>query len=208
MKSLNWKYLAKWAGFIVLCIGLTGESCLEEKQISLVVGANVEASFEARGIINEWDDEEIVDVNEDDRIRDILDDNGFEEMDVAFLESAWFRITKKDANAANRTVTGFNVTVDDTLLVAPQTSVAVNEDQYADWTPVSLLDNGRMYINQKLLEYLVSVLDDEPGELPSPVFEFHINGDSTPQDVETDFDWELRLRLTLVGYTLAEVPEL
>lgn len=206
IKNRNWTTLAKWAGFLVLCIGLTGETCTDEKGISLVVGANVEALFEARGSTNVYSGTEVVNTIDNADIDQILADNDFEEFEVAFVEAAWFRVVQKDP-VAGRTVSG-NILVDGLTFIS-YTSIPVNDDQYAFWTPVPMNDSGRNYINNQLLTYFFELFDED-GIPPStePTFTFEIAGDSTPIDEPTSFDWELRLKLTLVGGTTLEIPSI
>ncbi|MBD3161387.1 MAG: hypothetical protein GF346_04205 [Candidatus Eisenbacteria bacterium] len=194
----------RWAGFLVLCLGLTGETCLEEKGIDVVVGANVTALFEARGSENVYNDQTVVNLTEDADIQQILEDNGFDEKVVGRIESAFYRVVKQDAGAPDRTVSG-EITVDGNTLIEYQ-SVWVNDPELADWTAAPLTQEGVDYINQILETYFTDIF---LGNVPTdPVVTFSISGTSTPTNVETNFDWEIRVKLTLVGKQYVEVPEI
>lgn len=194
----------RWVGLLVLCLGLTGETCIEEKGIDLVVGANVTALFEARGSENVYSDDTVVNLTEDADIQQILEDNGFDDKVLGRIESAFYRVVKQDAGAEDRTISG-QITVDGNTLIEYQ-SVWVNDPALADWTPVPLTQAGVDYINDRLEEYFQDIfLGNPPTE---PVVTFSTSGTSTPMDVDTNFDWEIRLKLTLVGKKYVDVPEI
>lgn len=199
---INGKRILSWAGFLVLCLGLTGETCTEERNIDVVVGAEVIAGFEARGILNNFDDQVTVNVATDADIRQILDDNGFEGKVIANIEAAFVKVIKRDQNAANRTVTG-SVTVAPAGGGTPaplitNASEAVNDESLADWKPVPLQAAGVDLINQALLNYLTDIFNGVPNPR-EPNLTFAITGVCTPQNIQTDFDWQVKVRLTLVG---------
>jgi hypothetical protein len=188
---------------IVLYIGLTGQSCLEDRCVDLVVGANVTAPFEARGSGNVYSDVVVVDLVNNADIQQVLEDNGFDDMVVAYLESAFYRVTKQDAGASDRTVSGA-VTVDGRDLILYQ-SVAVNDPALANWVPVELQAAGVDYINGLLLTYFTDIFINGNPDPPHPVVTFECGGTSDPQEVPTNFDWEARVKLTLVGKTCLQV---
>ena len=195
----------RWSAFLVLCVGLSGQTCLDERCVELVVGATVTAPFQARGSENVHQDTEVVDLIENADIKQVLADNGFEDMVVAYIESVFYRVTKQDAGAANRTVSGY-VTVDGMNLIEYQ-AVAVNNPALADWTPSPLEQPGVDYINSKLLDYFYDIFVNGIPDPPHPVVTFECAGTSTPQDIPTNFDWEVRVKLVLVGENCLEVVD-
>ncbi len=202
------KRALSWAGFLALCAGLTGETCTEDRTIEIVVGAEIVAAFEARGIINTFEETASYDIANEAEIRDILDDNGFESLVIANIEAAFVRVTKRDENATDRTVTG-SVEVrrtEDPVFVdlISDASEAVNDESLADWKAVALEAAGVNLINQALQDYLAD-LYNEVADPREPNMTFRITGTCEPQGVETDFDWEVKVRLTLVGERTVEV---
>jgi hypothetical protein len=203
MKMTAWKRAGAWAGLLVLCLSLTGETCTVDKTIEVTVGAEVITKFEARGRINTFDDDRTVDVSSDADIRQILEDNGFDDEVVAYIEGAFVRVIKQDNNATDRTVTG-TVTVERGTgggtpvdLIRDQ-SAAVNDSSLATWVPVPLESAGVSLMNTALAQYLVDLYFGDPNP-EEPVLTFHIDGVSTPQGVRSDFDWEVKVIMTLVG---------
>jgi hypothetical protein len=198
-----WKRAGSWAALLVLCLALTGETCTVDKTIEVTVGAEVIARFEARGSINTFNDDYTVNVATDADIRQVLEDNGFEDEVVAYIEGAFVRVTKQDNNATPRTVTG-TVTVEEgpgggtpvDLLV--NASAAVNDPALANWIPVPLQSAGVDLMNDALEEYLLDLYLGDPSP-DEPVLTFHISGVSEPPQVETNFDWEVKVIMTLVG---------
>ena len=197
------KRAVRWAGLVVLCLGLTGQTCLEEKGVDIVVGANVIAAFEARGSENVYSDETVVNLTDEADIERILEDNGFDDKVLGRIESAFYRVVKQDQGASDRTVSG-EITVDGNTLIAYQ-SVWVNDPTLADWTPAPLTQAGVDYINQRLEQYFTDIFLGNP--LTDPVVTFRIEGTSTPATVATNFDWEVRVKLTLVGKKYVKVPD-
>jgi hypothetical protein len=199
----KWKRAAAWAGLFVLCLGLTGETCTVDKDIEVTAGAEVVATFEARGQVNTFDDSRTVDVATDADLRQILDDNGFDTQVVAYIEGAFVRVIKQDNNATNRTVTG-SVTVEEgpgggtpVNLILNQ-SASINDAALATWTPVPLESAGVSLINAALAQYLLDIYLGDPNP-EEPVLTFHVNGVSTPQGITSDFDWQVKVIMTLVG---------
>jgi len=206
MKRMNRtkaKKVLRWAGFFVLCVGLTGETCLEERGVEVVVGASVTAPFEARGEQNVHHDTYVANLIENADVQQILEDNGFEDMVAAYIESAFYRVTKQDAGAADRMVSGY-ITVDGKNLIQ-YASIAVNDPTLADWTPVPLVEEGVDYINGLLADYFIEMFVNGNPNPPEPMVTFECGGTSEPQGTPTDFDWEIRVKLVLVGKTEVEV---
>ncbi len=202
------KHALRWVGLAVLFLGLTGETCTEDREIEVVVGASVFATFEARGIVNTFHGEKVVDIATDADVRQILEDNGFEGHVIVRIESAFYRVVKKDQNATDRTVTG-TVTVrreggaDMPLLSG---SAPVNDDALAAWTPAPLDAAGVTLINATLQDWVNQIVAGNPNP-PSPVVIFTTDGTSSPQNISTDFDWEIQVKMTLAGKKTVKVIE-
>jgi len=194
----------RWAGFLVLCFGLTGETCLKDRVVELVVGAEIIAEFQARGSENHHSSDDVVNLIENADIQDALTKNGFEGLVVGYIQSVFYRVVREDP-ATDRTVSGF-VTVDGLNLIE-YTSVAVNDPSLAMWTPAPLEQSGVDYMNGLLADYFEALLIDGNPSPPEPTVTFHSEGVSSPTDVPTNFDWEIRVVLTLVGVTEVTVIE-
>jgi len=205
-RKLSLTRIARWAGFLILCAGLTGEVCLEERGVDIVVGANIIAAFQARGEQNVYFDTEVVDLVDNADIDGALEENGFEDKGLGRIQSIFYRITKPDVGAPNRTVSG-SVTADGHNLI-DYTSLSVNDPALAEWTPASpdiIRQDGIDYLNGLLESYFQAIFD----ETPPPITEvtFQVSGTSTPQAVPTDFNWEVRVTVVLVGKTVVDVVD-
>lgn len=198
-----WMRAGAWIGLGLLCLSVTGETCTEDRDIEVTVGAEIMARYEARGIINTFDGTHTVNVVSDADLARILEDNGFEDQVVAYIEGAMVRVVQRDNGAPGRTVEG-TVTVQlgagggpESNLIVQQTAT-INDPALANWVPVPLEPAGLNLINQALTSYLVQVANGNPNPV-EPVLTFHSYGNSSPQGVSSSFDWEVKVIMTLVG---------
>lgn len=207
MNKKNWKNTWKrglaWSALGLLCLAMTGETCTEDRDIEVTVGAEITARYEARGVINNFDGYYTVNIVSDADIAQILEDNGFEDDVIAYIEGAMVRVVQRDNGAPGRTVQG-TVTVQlgagggpESNLILSQ-SAAINDPALASWVPVPLEPAGLNLINQALTSYLLQVAAGNPNPV-EPVLTFHSSGTSNPQGVSSDFDWEVKVIMTLVG---------
>jgi hypothetical protein len=179
-------------GFLVLCIGLTGESCTPDRTVEVVIAADLIADFHAQGSDNTYSGETTIDVSDQIDIQEIMDDNGLEEITEISVQSVFLKTTVKDG-APNRTVSG---TVDvrrgggaDAALVA-YSSAEVNSVEYEDWVAIPLETPGVTILNDAFAD----IIGGAPVSLT-----FTASGTSTPIDTATDFWWQAKLRVNVVG---------
>lgn len=181
----------RWMLLGVLFIGLTGATCTEEKDIEIVVTTEITAHFVADGQINVINDSVEINVTEEIDLDQILADNGYDEVKSGSVEGALYRVVEKDP-VANRTISG-------TVGVGPsggtgQTlieyqSVAVNDPSLEEWTPVPLESGGVAVMNGAIANVIAGL----PVNLT-----FTVDGTSTPQGQETNFAWDVKLRLKFI----------
>ncbi len=189
------KRLLLWIGIVLLSGGLTGSSCVKDRHVDVVATGELTAQFVSDGDLNTWSESKDVDLQSE--VASILSGKEFEEDSPprATIESVSYRVTRPDPTAG-RTITG-------TITVARNggspaqlfeiTSVVV--DQTADtsaWIPVPLTEAGTTLLNGALHDVIAN-----PG---APLtLTFSGSGTSNPADVATDFAWETRVRLNIVG---------
>jgi len=177
-------------GLGLLLIGLTGQTCTEDKDVEIVVAVELTANIPAQGTTNVYHGETSVPLAGQVDIAEIEAEYDVEIQSVT-VESAFFKIVTPQTG---RTVTG-TVGVCRGAGCAAQTliaysSVAVDAPEYLDWTPVPLQAAGVAEINAALADLVAGT--------PSAVV-FSVNGDSTPIGQETNFVWGALLRLNVVG---------
>lgn len=197
MRTLRTASMKKLARLLVLgCLFLllTGEVCVEERDVDMVVAAEIIEDFVASGEINVYDGEETVFLDTELDIDEILEENGIDSLKSVTVQAAFYRVTEKDTGAPTRTITG---TVGirkgggpETTLIT-LTSVAVNDDAYANWTPVPMEAPGVATLNQALAELVAGN--------SGVTVTFHSAGVSSPTGVPTFFTYQVRLRLNVVG---------
>jgi hypothetical protein len=190
-KAPNLKRAAAALGFVLLFLGLTGESCTPDRIVDVVVTVDITASFHAQGTLNNFSGMTTVSVEDQIDIDQILEDNDLESIDTLTVQSAFLMTTVKDPTAS-RTVSG---SIDVQELGAPATlvefqSAAVNDPIWEDWNPVALQSGGVAVLNGALARVVAG--------LPATLT-FTVGGTSAPTDVDTDFWWDAKLRLNVVG---------
>lgn len=200
------KSTLQWGLLLLLCLGVMGAECpsiptVEEKIVELVMGASLTAVFEARGIENVFGELQTVDLVEGIDLREILDNAGIDVNDVMgiSLYGVSYRVVKPDPTASRAIQNGQVMvgrgTTANIILVQNFNESPVND--VVDWKPAELHEDGVALINELLDEYLNAVRTG--ATLPAQKLSCLPSGQSTPSDVNTDFDWELRIDINVVG---------
>lgn len=201
LKRLNGKQMLCWIGLAVLFIGLSGSTCTEERSVQVVVTADILYPLTATGSDNTYSGQSTVSLQSEIDLDEILEENDLESIDQVTVQAAFYRVTRPDA-VASRTITG-SVSVCQGTSCTPQTlityqSVLVADPDLADWTAVPLEAAGVAVLNSAL-EQLRSG--------GSVLVTASTTGTSTPIDQATSFDYEVMVRLNVVGTALVEVIE-
>ena len=190
-----------WLGLVALSLPLTGGTCTEDRTIQVAANAEVTVTYPARDAIGSFEGSWLVNLATEADIGEILKDNGFEGRVVAYIEGAFVRVTRRDDVAAERTVTGTVAVAEnggaEFPLITDQ-SFVVEDPSEAEWRPVPLEEPGVSLIHDALEEYLTDIYEGQP-EPTEPVLRFHVSGALEPQGVASDFDWEVRMVVVLIG---------
>jgi len=194
----------RFAVLVLLFLGLTGTTCVEERELDVVVAADLTAEFAAVGSDNNYDSEDSFDINEQINLQEIMDENGIEKIESVSVQSAFFRVTQNDPTVG-RTISG-SVTVrregNSESALINYSSIQVNNPAYGDWTPIPLQLAGVNVINGVLEDLL------HPPVPPSVMtVVFHSFGTSEPENVATNFRYEVMVRLNVVGLVKVDVIE-
>lgn len=182
----------RWIGLAILFVGLSGSTCTEDRDVQVVITADITAQFVAAGSTNEFSGSSTVFLNNEINLQEILDDNDLESIDEVTVQSAFYRVITPDPTAS-RTITGLisvheGANPDQGLVSL--TSVLVNDPAYVDWTAVPLLPGGVAVVNAALAQLVAG---------GSPTVTISTAGTSTPVDVPTSFVWEVKIRVNVVG---------
>lgn len=201
---------------LALPIAIAVNGCIlipevEDRIVELAVGHSIVVPLNASGEINAHDDASTVDLDGQFDLADILDDNGLSADDVKDVKLAGvsYRITRAEAG---RTITGGTVEFDTSPTPpgaeptgAPPTAgftnliTNFNADASAttDWITVTLDPAGVTAINS-LLGAILTDLKNGTNTADRYVT-YHVYGTSNPGADATDFDYEIKLNLTIVG---------
>lgn len=194
---------------------LTAQGCLlipeiEKRVVELAVGGSATQEFVASGELNVHDQRDTVDLATVIDLPQLLDDAGIDISDVEDIKLAgvFYRVTQQDPTA-NREIQNGTVTIQrglggtETSLVS-NFNVAVNDPANATFQPGNLASPGVALVNQLLTDMLTAVKAGLP--LPNSILITHVNGASSPANVETNFKYELRMDLSIVGTVHVDVP--
>jgi hypothetical protein len=192
-----------------------GQGCLllpeiQKRVVELAVGGSTTQEFVASGELNIHDKRDTVDVRTSIDLPALLDDAGIDLADVEDIKFAGvaYRVTQQDP-AANRAIQNGTVTIQRGLLgterpLVDNFNVLVNDPASASFQTATLNTAGVALINQLLTDILTE-LKGGPVATNTLVIT-HVNGTSTPGAVPTDFKYELRLDVSILGTVHVDVP--
>ncbi len=206
------KTILQWGLLLVLSLGVMGAECpsiptIEDRVVELVMGASATVRFEARGHENVFGRLQTIDLVEGIDLRKLLDDAGVDVSDVMgiSLYGVSYRVVKSDPQA-DRAIQNGQVMVGrgetpNRVLIQDFNEEPVNA--VVDWKPADLHPDGVELINDLLDEYLNAVRYGS--SLPTGQVSCLPSGVSTPDNVSTDFDWELKIDINVVGQIKVKV---
>jgi hypothetical protein len=184
---------------------------LENRIVELAVGASTTYQSHATGSINTGtfsDASSPIDLKGDVDLPGILDDNGVDVGDVKSVKVAGlsYRIVTPQAG---RSISGTNVTLKrgNASPVTIVSNFSASAGSATGWIDVTnkLTPGGVTLVNQ----ILADLLTDAKGQTPlNPSFTvvYSVTGSSTPTNQATDFTWEIKLDLSIVGTVHVKVP--
>lgn len=193
---------------LALPFAMVGSGCIlipeiEERIVELAVGHSIVVPFTSFGETNTHDDTETINVALDVSLDEILAENGLDASNVKDVKLAGvaYRVTQGETG---RTITGGTVefrrhptsTPANTFLPLV-TSFSADAGVPTDWITVPLNATGVTDINVLLAALLTEA---KGGAAAANTWvTYHVNGVSNPTSDPTDFKWEIRLSLTIVG---------
>jgi hypothetical protein len=191
-------------------VALTGASCplipdIEEKVIELAVGGSTTVPFEARGIINDKGQVECFDLADSLDLAEILEDADIDSVTAIALAGVAYRVTRADPNP-DRTIANTTVLIrrepggSDVPLVVNFEDTA---GETYDFRTANLDPAGVAVVNDMLEDLLDAVQNNQPANVSGCVTWM---GQSLPLSEDTNFDWEIRIDVTITGTITLDLP--
>ena len=194
---------------VALPLVLLNVSCilvpkLEDRSVELAVGASTSTIFDATGSINTYQDTKTVDIHADIDLPKVLDDNGVKSEDVKDIKlvGVSYRIVKGEAG---RSIDGGTLTIQRSggAVTPLVTSFKADCSKPGDWVTVPLDAAGVGVINTLINDLLTEVKTGTPATNTS--ITYHVAGNSLPSGTATNFSWEFKLDLTMIGTVKVQV---
>jgi hypothetical protein len=173
---------------------------LKDRAVELAVSGSTSQTFDAVGVVNVYNQTESFDLGQKLNLRAILDDAG---VDVEKVKNVkiWrvsYRVVTPDPNPS-RAIQDGNVTVQRQggTAGALVTDFNVNVSSVSGWQVATLDTAGVNRLNVLLEDILTSVKNNVP--VPNGLVSCHASGVSVPVDAVTNFTWEIKLEVSIVG---------
>jgi hypothetical protein len=175
---------------------------LKDKVIQLAVGGSTTALFHADGSINVSGDKDTVDIASQLDLNTIIRDAGVDPNDVLDikLSGVSYRVTRLDPEPT-RAIANGNVFITrqggtEQTLVANFSENPVNAVTSYKTAP---LDPAGVAVLNGLLHDILLAVQANSSTVPNSQVIYRFFGTSTPTTVTTDFDWEIKVDITVVG---------
>ena len=202
---------------LALMFPFLGATCAEDKLVSLSLGFPTTARFIAEGEISQHNDTQIVDVKADIDLATELDNADIDpndlDPDAIKVVQVFYRVIQPDPTP-NRTIeNAFLEVIEAGSGGAPAVLVSGfsfpagtgNVGGPTAWIEITdLLGAGGIALLNGFLEDCVTELQGGPAANAS--FQYTVQGDSAPSDVETNFQWEIKVVFQGTVQKTFEVP--
>lgn len=190
----------------LLSIGCILVPEVEDRIVELAVGASTTATFVASGETNFHDETNVIDLDTDINLNQVLADNGVDASEVKDIKLAGvsYRVTVPEAG---RSITGGTVTIQRGAGAATSlvTSFGADCSKTTGWITVPLNAAGVTLVNGILADLLAEAKTGTPA--PNTVVTYHVNGASVPAATPTNFTWEFKLEVSMVGSVKIEIVD-
>lgn len=194
---------------LALMFPFLGATCAEEKLVSLSLGFPTTARFVAEGEINQHNDTDIVDVKAEIDLAAELENADVDpndlDPDAIKVVQIFYRVIQPDPTP-NRTIENGSLEVvavdaSDNPIGAPAVLVSGfsapagtgNVGDPTAWIDITnLIGAGGLALLNGFLEDCVTELQGGPAPANTS-FQYTVTGDSAPGNVETNFQWEIKI---------------
>jgi hypothetical protein len=182
---------------------------VEERTVELAVAGATSVQFHAQGEINVIDETESVDVTGDLDVLAIVEDAGIDvsEVEEIKVSGVSYRVVKKDPSV-DRQINGGTVTIARAAgPTTPTTPLITNFNEgvnFVESYKTAPVDPAGITLINGLLADLLAEAKGGPAAT-NTVLTYRIQGNSIPSDETTDFIWEVKLHVSMVGEVHVDV---
>ncbi len=199
-KTHGWELLALGLVALTLGAGCPTIPKIKERVVELAVGGSNSVTIEAAGIVNNHDDRGSVDVRAGLDLSKVVSDAGIDVTNVEDVKLAGvsYRTTRQDPTPNRRIVNG---TI--TIQRGGGAEVPLVDNFNADvnsattYQGTTLNPAGVAVLNGLLADLLTEVKGGATA--PNTTITYHVTGQSTPTGVATDFQYEIKLDISILG---------
>ena len=198
------------AGLVIAALTL-GSGCpnvpkLEDKVVELAAGGSTSVIVEAQGEVNVHDATDTVNVKQQLDLAKIVHDAGIDVTDLKDVRVAGvsYRVTRTDPTPNRRIVNGV-ITVRRVGGAEVQlvTNFNVDVNGATGYQTATLDPAGVAVLNGLLADLLAEVRDGIPATNTDVIY--HVTGQSTPSGIATNFQYEIKLDVTILGTVKVKV---
>lgn len=208
----TFRHAPQWT--LVLALAALNGGCMlvpeiEDRIVELAVGGSTTVEFVSSGTLNTFDETATMDVLDGLNLGQILADAGIDVADVRriALSGVEFRVTVADPDDSREIVNG-TVTLDrnGSGPLPLISSFVAGAGAVSDWQVAPLDPSGAAVaeINLMLNDILAALPNSPPANLTTVTF--HLDGQSIPGNVPTNFTWEAKVNITITGVVKVTVP--
>jgi hypothetical protein len=180
---------------------------IKEKVVELALSHKVAVTLTAIGDLNTHDDTKTVNIRDSVDVAQVLADAGIDVADVKSikLSGVEYRISKEDPDATREIVNG-TVTVQrfggtEQNLITGFNAAAGAKTGFITVIPQAA---GVTELNNLLADILTEL---QGGAAANEIITVHVTGQSTPQNVATNFEYQIQVTISIVGDIHVKVPE-
>jgi hypothetical protein len=197
---------------LVVALAVMNGGCLlipqlKDRIVELAVTGSTTVEFHASGLIPSFDEAKpFFDLRDSVDLAGILDDAGINVADVKniSLSGVAYRVSVKDPEPSREIVNG---TVKITRFGGSEqplvTAFNAAAGAVTPFTTATLDPAGVTELNNLLDEWLAELKGGAPANTR---FSYHVSGDSSPPEVNTDFYWQVKITISITGTVKVSVP--
>ncbi len=190
---------------------------VKTKLVELVASGTACDTLDAIGVINNFDETDVIDVKAGLDIPSVLDEAGIDANDVDSIAvyGITYKTTQPDPNDQREIVNG-QVTAQRGRLVGstftatgPEVVVISSFDQVVNDATTDQTAPVSAQGVQMLNGLLQALLDEAKGQgfVDDSAIQYHVTGMSNPQDVQSNFKWRICVKVNIKGKVEVDVVE-